>query len=219
MENRVTGLDELLAGFAAGTLAVPTQAMIGAHLELSNKHRDYVSSLETLAAVGLDEAEPVSMSNRDSVLADILKSDIALEETTSSAEPAKQVEHVSRIPASLHSIVGTSFDDLKWKTLLPGVKECDFGEIDGCETSLLWVKNGKAMPTHTHEGIELTLVLQGGFKDSLGHFTRGDLAFANDEIDHKPIADEGEDCICYVVTEGRLRLTGPIGRLFDGFLR
>jgi putative transcriptional regulator len=53
MEKHVTGMDELLAGYAAGTLTYPAQALIGAHLELSGQNRGYVHSLETLASTGL----------------------------------------------------------------------------------------------------------------------------------------------------------------------
>ena len=75
------------------------------------------------------------------------------------------------------------------------------------------------MPSHTHHGTELTLVLTGGFKDEDGHYVAGDVAFADGDVDHKPIADEGEDCICFAVTAGRLQLTGPVGRWFAPFIR
>ncbi|WP_417689633.1 ChrR family anti-sigma-E factor [Roseibium sp.] len=219
MEKNVTGLDELLAGFAAGTLAAPAQALVGAHLELSESNRDYVSSLEALGGIGLEETSPVQIGGRDEKLAaifasepiDVSGADIGLSGGQSGSD--------KRLPASLRDIVGQSLDTLPWRTLLPGVKECKFGEIDGCSASLIWVRAGKAMPSHTHEGTELTLVLQGGFSDSDGHFVRGDIAFADHEIDHKPIADEGEDCICFAVTEGSLRLTGPVGRFFAPFLK
>lgn len=58
MEKNVTGMDELLAGYAAGTLTYPAQALVGAHLELSDRNRGYVSSLETLAGVGLETRNP-----------------------------------------------------------------------------------------------------------------------------------------------------------------
>ena len=45
------------------------------------------------------------------------------------------------------------------------------------------------------------------------------IAYADDDVDHRPIADEGEDCLCFAVTEGSLRLTGPVGRFFAPFLR
>lgn len=219
MEKNVTGLDELLAGFAAGTLAVPAQALVGAHLELSKSNRDYVASLESLGGLGIEETSPVAMNNRDAALAAVFEADDSPIQQPAAAAVRHNESHDPRLPESLRSIIGSSLDDLPWKTLLPGVKECKFGEIDGCTASVIWVRAGRAMPSHTHDGTELTLVLQGGFSDDDGHFVRGDIAFANDEVDHKPIADAGEDCICFAVTEGSLRLTGPVGRFFAPFLK
>lgn len=218
MEKNVTGMDELLAGYAAGTLTYPAQALIGAHLELSERNRTYVNSLETLAAVGLSDAEPVDIANRERALAAIFDSEQPILRSGKAA-PATSVGTYSPIPRSLQSIVGSSIDMLAWKTLLPGVRECKLGEIDGCNASLLWVRAGRAMPSHTHHGTELTLVLQGGFTDDDGHFVAGDVAFADGDVDHKPVADEGEDCICFAVTAGRLELTGPVGRWFAPFMR
>ncbi|MEP3047368.1 MAG: ChrR family anti-sigma-E factor [Roseibium sp.] len=213
MEKNVTGMDELLAGYAAGTLSYPAQALMGAHLELSELNRGYVNSLETLAGTSLADTEPVALSDRDTTLSSIFdemtpaEKDIALEATS------------SNIPASLRTIIGSSMDDLPWKTLLPGVKECKLGEIDGCNSSLLWIRAGRKIPSHTHHGTELTLVLEGGFKDEGGHYVAGDVAFADGDVDHIPIADEGEDCICFAVTAGKLELTGPVGRWFAPFMR
>ncbi|MEM9635640.1 MAG: ChrR family anti-sigma-E factor [Pseudomonadota bacterium] len=216
MEKNVTGMDELLAGYAAGTLSFPAQALVGAHLELSDQNRGYVSSLEAMAGVGLNDIEPVALSDRDAALSAIFNSDSPiLNEISAMTDIADQGE----VPESLRSIVGSSLEELPWKTLLPGVKECKFGEIDGCASSLLWVRAGRAMPSHTHHGTELTLVLQGGFSDEDGHFVVGDVAYADGDVDHKPVADDGEDCICFAVTAGRLQLTGPVGRWFAPFIR
>ncbi|POF29307.1 ChrR family anti-sigma-E factor [Roseibium marinum] len=222
METNVTGLDELLAGYAAGTLSYPAQALVGAHLELSDRNRGYVSSLETLAGLDLDGTEPVPLTDRDTALGAIFSSEMPLPSDFAPAtqEPAtrEMTSDVLAVPRSLQAIIGSSMKGVAWKTLLPGVRECRFGEIDGCNTSLLWVRGGRALPSHTHHGAELTLVLQGGFSDDDGHFVTGDIAFADGDVDHKPIADKGEDCICFAVTAGRLELTGPIGRWFAPFI-
>jgi len=214
MEKNVTGMDELLAGYAAGTLSYPAQALVGAHLELSDRNRGYVSSLESLAGTGLDDADPVELSDREGLLSAILSREAG---AFNDNEPAGK--QASAMPESLRTIIGSSMEGLPWKTLLPGVKECKFGEIDGCDSSLLWVRAGRAMPSHTHHGTELTLVLQGGFRDQDGHYVTGDVAFADGDIDHKPVADDGVDCICFAVTAGRLELTGPVGRWFAPFMR
>ncbi|WP_244287867.1 ChrR family anti-sigma-E factor [Labrenzia sp. 011] len=210
-------MDELLAGYAAGSLSYPAQALVGAHLELSGRNRGYVSSLETLAGLDLEAAEPVALSDRDTALGAIFSTEDPFVGNLGSGS-RESLSPVPALPRSLQAIIGTSLDDVAWKRLLPGVRECRFGEIDGCNTSLLWVRGGRALPSHTHHGAELTLVLQGGFSDDDGHFVTGDIAFADGDVDHKPIADKGEDCICFAVTAGRLELTGPIGRWFDPFI-
>lgn len=221
MEKNVTGMDELLAGYAAGTLSYPAQALVGAHLELSGQNRSYVSSLETLAGSGLESCEPVALSDRETALSAIFETDAADLNDNLPGAPLKQAAgmQTSGVPGSLQAIVGDTLENLPWKTLLPGVKECKFEEIDGCNSSLLWVRAGRAMPSHTHHGTELTLVLKGGFRDEDGHYVAGDLAYADGDVDHKPVADEGEDCICFAVTAGRLQLTGPVGRWFAPFMR
>lgn len=213
MEKDVTGMDELLAGYAAGTLPYPAQALVGAHLELSARNRSYVSSLESLAGADLDEAAPVAMSDRDALLAAVFATEPEETPVTTAHD------ETSDVPSSIRPIVGSRMTTVPWKTLLPGVKECKFGEVDGCDISLIWVRAGRAMPAHTHHGTELTLVLKGGFSDQDGHYVAGDVAFADGDIDHKPLADEGEDCICFAVTAGRLELTGPVGRWFAPFMR
>ncbi len=75
------------------------------------------------------------------------------------------------------------------------------------------------MPSHTHAGLELTLVLQGGFCDRTGHFLRGDVAEADSDVDHRPVADDDGPCLCLAVTDAPLRLTGRVGRMLNPFVR
>jgi putative transcriptional regulator len=74
------------------------------------------------------------------------------------------------------------------------------------------------MPTHGHRGQELTLVLAGSFSDEHGTFARGDVEEADEDVEHQPIADPGEDCICLAVTDAPLRLRG-IAAILQPFLR
>ena len=89
----------------------------------------------------------------------------------------------------------------------------------GYRTTLIRVRAGRMVPQHTHEGNELTVVLRGAFHDETGHYVRGDLAIADASVDHRPIADEGEDCLCLAVTDAPLRLTGRFGRFLNPFIR
>jgi putative transcriptional regulator len=86
------------------------------------------------------------------------------------------------------------------------------------DVSLFWIGAGKKMPTPTHEGSEVTLVIQGGFTDVIGHYGVGDVAIADQDVDHRPVADDdGEDCLCFAVADAPLVLTGAFGRWVEPF--
>lgn len=215
MEQTQQQFDALLAGYVAGTLAEPARLLVRSHLDLSPVNRDYVRDLEAACGSLLEDVAPADLSDRDGMLAAIFASP-----DPQIVVPAERPARKTRLPRALYDFIGKDVEDIPWKTRLPGFREYRLGEdVDGCSASLLWIRAGQAMPTHTHHGTELTLVLEGGFSDVNGHFVRGDVAYADDDVDHRPIADEGEDCLCFAVTEGSLRLTGPVGRLFAPFLR
>jgi putative transcriptional regulator len=208
-------LDSLLASYAAGNLSRPLHALVASHLALSPDNRQYVAAFEAMAGESM-ELEPVltgSVADRGRRLAAIFAQDAAPEQPIPAA-PADAL-----LPAPLAAYLGQPFDQLRWRTVLPGLKEVKLEDAAGVEASLLWIKAGRAMPSHTHPGIEATLVLRGSFDDALGHYERGDLAVADSDVDHKPVAGHGEDCICFAVSEGPVKLTGPVARLFSKLLR
>ena len=75
------------------------------------------------------------------------------------------------------------------------------------------------MPDHGHRGTELTLVLQGAFRDEVDRFGPGDLEIATDELEHTPVAEEGAPCICLAATDAPLRFRGLMPRLLQPLFR
>ena len=71
------------------------------------------------------------------------------------------------------------------------------------------------MPSHSHDGNEVTLVLSGGFTDEYGTYGPGDISIQETGAVHKPVADEDGECIVLAVNEGPIVLTGPVGRLLN----
>ncbi|WP_047047795.1 ChrR family anti-sigma-E factor [Vibrio mexicanus] len=89
---------------------------------------------------------------------------------------------------------------------------------DNLRASLLHIDKGGQVPTHTHKGFEITLLLQGSFKDEMGTYKEGDFVWLNGEHTHNPVSEEG--CVCLTVssdalhfTEGMSKLFNPIGKL------
>jgi len=203
-------IDALLGRYAAGALDPALHALVAAHLEMKPDNRSFVQALEGLEADHLMAGPQTPLSGRDARLADIFA-----DEAPVRAKPRNA--HGSELPFAIRRFIGRDLNGVAWKSLLPGVRECKFGSTDGAEASLLWIGAGKAVPSHTHEGAETTLVLRGAFSDLHGHYGAGDIAFADSDVDHKPVVDKGGDCICFAVTEGHLHLTGPVGRIIDRF--
>ena len=117
-----------------------------------------------------------------------------------------------RIPKANQSVEELARINPHLPEALPGLRECRIATGDGMSAVLYKIRAGRKMPQHSHEGSEVTLVLRGGFRDEGGHFRRGDIAVADEHLDHVPVADEDEECLCFAVLDAPLRLTGPIGR-------
>lgn len=198
-------LDGLLASYCAGTLDPASHALVASHLILKPDNRHYVAALEDVAGRELMQTVPTPLTDRDRRLAAVFDQ----------GEAPRRRAHSSVLPDPLLQFVGHDIQDLKWRMKLPGVKEYRIAGSGRGEASLLLVKAGRQMPSHTHEGSEITLVLKGGFRDITGQYARGDIAIAGAELDHRPITDEDSDCLCFAVTDAPLHLTGPFGRIVD----
>jgi putative transcriptional regulator len=175
-------------------------------------NRPFVAALEELAGQSLASAEPCALDRRAERLAAIF----GCPERKAEA-PARYGDAV--LPDPLARFLGRGLEQITWRTLLPGIREHRVAGCEGSEAALLWVRAGRRMPSHSHDGSEITLILKGGFQDESGHYRRGDIAFADSDLDHHPLADADEDCICFAVTDAPLRLTGPIGRIVQKILR
>ena len=177
---------------------------MASQMEISDKHHVFVDGLECAAGAELEKMEPVALSERDSALDAIFASSIDDEIAVEPKQPC------SVLPESLQNFVGFDVDNIPWKTKMPGFKEYELGDIDGCHVSMFWIKPGRTVPMHTHEGMELSLIVQGAFTDERGRFGRGDISIADENVEHRPTADMSGPCIGFAVTDGALRLTGPL---------
>ena len=208
-------LDELLTAHAAGRLPPPLALMAASHLALSPASRERYRSFEAAGGVLLERLEPASLAP-DAWQRLCARLDDVPPEPVPPPRPVPKA--MRRLPAPLRAVLPDSLDKLRWRGF-GGVAEAVLDlRTPGFRTTLLRVRGGRAVPRHTHEGNELTLVLEGSFHDELGRYVRGDLAITDPTVKHQPVADEGEDCLCLAVTDARLRLTGPLGRLLNPFM-
>ncbi|MEL6921868.1 MAG: ChrR family anti-sigma-E factor [Pseudomonadota bacterium] len=202
-KEQFSSVDTLLSGYVAGTLPLPVQVLVDSHLELSKTNHGFVAGLESAAGEHLTSIAPTALRNRDSALEAIF----AAEPMTHSSQHSAKCDV---LPAALHNFVGYRVEDIPWKTKMPGFREFGLPDVDGCHVSMFWIKPGRTVPAHTHEGVELSLILDGAFHDTRGRFGRGDISIADDSVDHRPTAETDRPCIGFAVCDGSLRLTGPL---------
>lgn len=189
--------------------------LMASYITLSPAARQQLETLEQVNGVLLDEAETVELS--DSALQDALALlDAPVEEADTT--DAQSSDDNKDLPLPLREVLSKPIEDEKWRFAYPGVRQVNLPIGDNGETvKLLKIKPGKAAPRHTHKGVEATLVLRGAFRDGNRLYERGELALADQHIQHRPRAEGAEDCICLAVTDGALRFTDSLGRLARDF--
>ena len=205
----------LLLDYAAGSLAEPVGLLIATHLALCPLCRGRLEDYEGIGGALLEDAEPLGL--KDDLLARVLE---RLEAPEPASEvPAPRSSFEPGVPEPLRSYLGGSLEALAWRSW-PGMKEHRLlPDHEGIITRLLSISPEKAMPQHGHEGDEYILVLGGGFTDGPNHFLPGDVATADPSVDHRPVADPGEACLCLAVNTGSLRFTGRTLKILNPFLK
>jgi putative transcriptional regulator len=208
--------EELLMEYVGGGLDESVALVVATHLALCPLCRRAAAEMEMVGGAILEEMEPEPLS------ADCLGTLLArLDEPEPPRSPRRPVEPPAVhpcLPQPLRGYIGPSLERLAWKPLLPGLTIADVpisrpsGKPLAAQPRLLKMRGHSKVPRHTHDGIELALVLDGGFRDDLGTFLRGDLAVGDPSVRHTPVADE-EGCLCLSLTLGSLKLTGAVGWL------
>lgn len=211
---------EALLDYAAGSLDEANAVLVATHLALCPPCRAEVGRLEAVGGALTAAIEPVPMCA--DALAQVLARLDEPEVAAASPLPAAVAydEETRLIPAPLRDYLGGNLSDLPWKWRGPAIRELPLSIGHGpARATLIRVRPGAAIPSHTHAGIEATLVLRGAYVDATGRFGRGDVETASSDLDHRPVATPDGECICFSVIEGPLSLTGPIGRLLNPFLK
>lgn len=203
---------EILIAYAAGSLPEPHALVIATHLSLCPECRATTMELDALGGAMLDELSPTLMEP------DALDRLMArLDEPAPPEAPPLPADPV--LPAPLRAYVGRSIEGVAWKKLGFGIEEfrLPIPDTQRYSTRLVRVAAGREIPSHGHDGDELTLVLAGGFTDGSDNYRRGDVAGADPTVSHRPVADADGECICLIVTEGKLRFSGLFGPLLSYF--
>jgi putative transcriptional regulator len=189
---------DVLASYAAGTLEPGFGLVVGAHVEMCAACRQRVAAFEAASGEAL----------RDLPQADVgavaLSSVLArLNETPPAQTVADKRPLLERLPLGRR----------KW--IAPGVWVAAVKTPHARDNRVYLLSVAPGMPTarHEHSGAEFCTVLKGAFRDESGQYGVGDFAATDEEVNHQPIVEGEEDCVCLFATEGRLKAQGLLGRL------
>ncbi|MGR3491755.1 MAG: ChrR family anti-sigma-E factor [Shimia sp.] len=211
IEHHLT--DDLLMGYAAGTLPEAFSLAVATHISLCDECRARLASFEEVGGALVDTGEAAELS--DGAL------EATLQLISRRAKDPIKTERAMRgiLPAPLQMYTGGDVSEVRWKRVGNGVRQAILATDKGATARLLHIPAGAEVPDHGHHGTELTLVLQGAFLDDGVRYARGDIEIADEEMEHTPIADIGEDCICLAVTDAPLKFNRLVPRIAQPFLR
>jgi putative transcriptional regulator len=205
--------DEILMGYAAGTLPEAFNLVVATHLSLCDECRAQAEAYDAVGGAVMSDCAPVTMAE-DSLAATM---------RLIAAMPAqdrrpRRAAADDLFPAPLQDYVGGDLSRVKWRSVGAGVRQSVLKTSRDATVRLLHIPPGVAIPDHGHRGMELTLVLKGAFRDELARFGRGDVEIANEELEHTPVAEEGEPCICLAATDAPLKFNSLIPRIAQPFI-
>ncbi|MEZ5960399.1 MAG: ChrR family anti-sigma-E factor [Hyphomonadaceae bacterium] len=190
--------DDVLTAYAAGALEPGFGLVVGAHVEMCSTCRARVRGFEAVSGASLKDLAEAEVD------ADALTRVMNRLDEVAPPEPAADTRPLlQRLPLKAK----------KW--VAPGVWVAGVKTPHAPQNRVYLLSVAPGMPTarHEHSGAEFCTVLTGAYRDELGLFRAGDFAAADGDLNHQPVVQGDEPCVCLFATEGRLKPQGFLGRL------
>ena len=210
--------DATVLRYASGDLDEAFSVVVAAHLATCDQCRRAVLTAEEIGGQLLEAEDtpelPIGDFDRLMQRLDGADGKIKASEPSVRHAPAG---NGGDVPVPLRRFVGPSLDAVSWKVIAPGVRKHAISLSSQSASSLymLHIAAGKPLPEHGHGGVEMTLILSGAYRDELGRFGPGDIADLDEHVEHQPLVEPGEPCICVVATEAPTRFKGLFSRLLQ----
>jgi putative transcriptional regulator len=190
--------DEILTAYVAGALEPGFGLVVGAHVEACAHCRARARTFEAVSGAALSTLPEADIGA--GALANVMA---RLDEGAPVETATDGRSFIERLPLK----------PKKW--VAPGVWVAGVNTPHAPQNRvyLLSVAAGGLTARHEHSGAEFCTVLKGAYRDELGRFAAGDFAAAESELNHQPVVEGDEACVCLFATEGRLKAQGLLGRL------
>lgn len=209
--------EEWIASYASGQMSDAKSLFVATHIAYHPELKDTLQKAEAIGGNLIETAEAVELA--PDALEHVFARIDGLPADSIAAEKLEQSERYDT-PAPLAEHLQKNLSELKWRFMGPGMSQVKLWQDDnGDRLWLLRAKGGTRMPVHDHRGTELTMVLQGSYTVDGTRFGPGEVEIADSNIsNHQPMIDDGEDCICLVITDAPIRLHSFVGRMFQPFI-
>jgi putative transcriptional regulator len=196
-----------LMSCSAGSMPEAFAAVMASHIAMCPGCRRELAAMEDIGVAMFEDLSPGFLSRPAPV--------IALRASEADVEFRRPSSEAGDVPPPLQAVVGPHLDHIPWRRVAPGVwqHQIALNHPERGDLRLIKVSPGMALPEHGHRGHELTLVLRGAYSDASGTYRAGDVADLDENIEHQPIADPVEGCICLIAVDGKLKFKSRIARL------
>ena len=205
--------DSMMIAYAAGTLPEAFALVAATHVSLCDDCRVRLGAFEVVGGAVLDSDDDFAPMDSG------VEACFARQVVPTVVAPTVQARRSGILPAPLAAYVAGGLDAVKWRPLGMGVRQAILPTSKYASARLLYIPAGAAVPDHGHRGTELTLVLQGAFRDDSDRFGPGDVEVADEQVQHIPVAEAGVDCICLAASDAPLRFKDWLPRLLQPIFR
>ncbi|MCL1137106.1 ChrR family anti-sigma-E factor [Shewanella pneumatophori] len=212
--------DEMLLQHAKGQLHLGLATAVSAHCELCSVCREKVNDFtKQLAEECMGE---VDSTGADSDFTNLDYGSIDFSAMLSQITSLAPSEEESSSAKAIVDIKGNQYKLPKAFTRQADHSWSGFGKIsrmrldadDGhSRASLLHIDANGEIPEHTHNGREITLLLEGYFEDEFSQYVPGDFIELDGNHQHSPKTMNG--CLCYTVVDAPLHFTKGISKILN----
>ncbi len=198
-----------LMSCAAGSQPETLAAVVASHLSVCPHCRSELRKFERIGEALFDDLMPTPVTKQIPIVA------MRSLEADGSTDTPEVADGHGDLPAPIRDLSRSKLDDIPWRRLAPGVWHYPLSLSDNAkgDLRLLKVAPGTAIPEHGHGGSEMTLILRGSYSDTFGTFRAGDVADLGDDVDHQPIADPVDGCICLIASDRKAKFKGLMARI------
>ncbi len=188
-----------LLSYASGSLPEALGLVLATHLTRCKACRDTLATLEAIGGALLEDLPPAPLS-LDAYVIDRL-----LDRAEGEPVPAPPPVLNSDLDPPLNRVqMG------RWWPIGRGVRWRSLRVTGQAWGGLIHAQPGRTLPSHAHEGLELTCLLSGAFRDGGLDYHEGDLSEPDSDHDHPPVVIGSGPCLCVIASEG-MRLKGFLG--------